>query len=72
MRFCVIFGKAIEDTVVSQCIDCERALCKDCTYEVVHCFDCGGILCNNCDGLGLCQNCEVIMILKEDLFDEEI
>ena len=49
-----------------------EALCEDCSYAAVHCFDCGGIICSNCDAIGLCQNCEVIQILDDDFFDEEI
>ncbi len=72
MVLCVICDENIEDMTVTHCIDCGEALCEDCSYTTSHCFDCGGILCNNCDALGLCQNCEVIMMLEEDLFDEEM
>ena len=68
----MVCGKDIDDTVVTHCIDCCGALCEDCSYTAVHCFDCGGLLCEDCDAIGLCQTCEVIMILEEDLFDEEM
>jgi len=72
MGFCVVCGKNIETNIVTHCIDCGKALCEDCSYAAVHCFDCGGILCKDCDAIGLCQNCEVIQILDDDFFDEEI
>ncbi len=72
MGFCGVCGKDIEANIVIHCIDCWGVLCEDCSYAAVHCFDCGGILCSNCDAVGLCQNCEMVMILEEDFFDEEI
>ncbi len=72
MVFCVICWKIIVGTAVIHCFDCGGALCEDCSYDAVHCFDCGEILCSNCAAVGLCKNCEVIMILEEDLFDEEM